>query len=53
MSGDAVEAVVRAWTDAGPAPTLHKAAIRRLHSEWPTLAQAIQALVDQHAEDNA
>lgn len=42
---EAVERVRKAWTDAGPAPTLHKAAQRRLRDEWPTLARAIEALV--------
>ena len=42
---EAVEAVRKAWTDAGPVPKVHEAAQRRLRAEWPTLAAAIEKLV--------
>ena len=43
MNAD-VEAVVRAWTEAGPRPDLHRRAQRRLRKDWPTLAAAIERL---------
>jgi Excalibur calcium-binding domain len=39
----AVQAVLRAWTDAGPQPDVQAAAMRRLRAEWPTLANALEA----------
>lgn len=39
-----VEQVVHAWTVEGPSPTYHRDAISRLRLDWPTLANALDAL---------
>lgn len=40
-----VRAVVQAWTVPGRRPDIHRAAQDKLKREWPTLAEAIEALV--------
>jgi len=40
-----VQAVIDAWTDAGPVPRRHFEEISRLQQRWPTLAFAIRRLV--------
>jgi hypothetical protein len=39
-----LEEVYNAWNDAGPAPSIHRAAKRKLRSEWPALAGALDQL---------
>lgn len=41
----AIEAVVSAWQNAGPVPAYHYAMKSKLFREWPTLAEAVDALV--------
>lgn len=41
-----LQAVIDAWNIPGPMPEYHRAAQRRLHIEWPTLAQALEALAE-------
>ena len=48
MSDSEVYAVILAWLKPGPRPDIHAEAKRRLHKEWPTLAEAVQRLVDTH-----
>ena len=45
-----VEQLVKAWCDAGPVPEYHYAHMDRLRREWPMLARAIEAVVEE-AED--
>lgn len=40
----ALEELYNAWNDAGPAPKHHHRAKRRLRSEWPALAGALDLL---------
>ena len=40
-----VEALRRAITDAGPVPEYHRTIMARHRREWPTLWQAIDALL--------
>lgn len=40
-----VQAVINAWTVEGINPRHHRVAQARLRKEWPTLANAIEALV--------
>jgi len=40
-----VDAVVKAWVDSGHAPDYHYHKMSELHKTWPTLANAIVALV--------
>lgn len=42
---DAVHAVIEAVTNEGPQPTYHRAQLERLRHEWPTLWQALHALI--------
>lgn len=50
MTGtDAVDDVLAAWLDAGPAPSYHRAAQAKLRREWPTLARAIERLAADSA----
>lgn len=42
---EAIEAVKRAWLVEGPAPEFHRRWKNRLRSEWPSLADAVEALV--------
>ncbi|UJQ86846.1 hypothetical protein PQE16_gp56 [Arthrobacter phage Reedo] len=39
-----LEEVYAAWNDAGPVPAIHRRAKRRLRSEWPALAGALDQL---------
>lgn len=39
--------VVEAWTDMGPSPRVHRAAMDHLHRTWPTLYHAIEDLVTE------
>lgn len=41
----AIEAVVAAWQNHGPVPEYHYAMKSKLFREWPTLAEAVDALV--------
>jgi hypothetical protein len=41
---DAVAAVVAAWLDPGVQPGYHRFMQDRLHTEWPVLAKALEAL---------
>lgn len=36
--------VFNAWNDAGPVPSVHHKAKRKLRSEWPALAGALDQL---------
>jgi hypothetical protein len=38
----AVAAVLAAWSEPGPQPGNHAAAMRRLRTQWPTLAKALE-----------
>lgn len=38
-----VQAVLNAWTNAGPQPDKQRAAMAKLRREWPTLADALDA----------
>jgi hypothetical protein len=40
----AIEAVIYAWTIEGQHPPTHNAAKEKLRREWPTLANALDAL---------
>lgn len=42
----ALRGIREAWTNAGPAPAYHAAAMTNLHNQWPTLAEAIEEAVD-------
>jgi hypothetical protein len=44
---EAVDAVVRAWVDPGVRPDVHAHAQAALRREWPVLARAIEALVQE------
>ena len=46
MNKKEVAAVVSAWTNAGPVPAFHLKHQTRLRREWPTLANAIDDLVN-------
>ncbi len=46
-----VEAVIRAWNDAGPAPLYHERAKAKLWQEWPVLARAVDELARTHGLD--
>ncbi|MCJ7726664.1 MAG: hypothetical protein MUP76_09800 [Acidimicrobiia bacterium] len=37
-------AVEYAWNVEGPAPEYHRAAQKKLHRDWPRLAQAVEAM---------
>ena len=39
------EQIIRAWTLEGTAPQYHRRIKRRLQSEWPVLAAAIEAII--------
>ena len=41
------ERIVKAWTDEGRAPLYHREMQLRLMLEWPVLASAIKALVEE------
>lgn len=41
------ERVVAAWTDEGRYPPYHRGAQQFLREHWPTLANAIEALVEE------
>lgn len=41
---EAVDNVVKAWTDAGPYPPEHHRQAQRLRDEWPALANALDEL---------
>ncbi len=43
-----IAAVVEAWTNPGPGKKLHYKAKRKLYQEWPTLALAVERLVDEN-----
>lgn len=40
------DAVIDAWCVEGPAPGFHRQWVRRLAREWPTLADALDALTE-------
>lgn len=44
MIPELVFAVLRAWTDPGPAPLYHREMQHRLRQDWPVLAAALDAL---------
>lgn len=43
-----VQAVLNAWTNAGPQPDQQRAAMAKLRREWPTLADALDAATGTH-----
>jgi hypothetical protein len=43
----AIEQLVNAWENSGSHPPFHDRMKRKLQREWPVLAEAIQALVDE------
>lgn len=45
MSADSVQRVIDAWNDPGGNPQYHNAAKAQLRIAWPTLGQALDALV--------
>jgi hypothetical protein len=46
----AVDSIVRAWKDAGPGRDIHWRELERLRRKWPTLAKAIEELVQEKEE---
>lgn len=46
---DPARRVVRAITDEGRNPTYHRAQLKRLRREWPTLYNALTHLVSEYA----
>jgi len=44
----AVDDVVKAWIVKGINPQVHDEMKRRLYRDWPTLASALDALLDEH-----
>lgn len=45
--GTAVEAVIRAWTNAGPFPCWHFEAVDDVRRSMPVLAEALDRLVSE------
>ncbi|UYL87660.1 hypothetical protein SEA_VRESIDENCE_56 [Arthrobacter phage VResidence] len=46
-----LEEVFNAWNVEGPAPALHRKAKRKLRSEWPALAGALDQLTAVMLDD--
>lgn len=46
----AVDNIVRAWKVPGPRPDIHWREQERLRRKWPTLAKAIEELVQEKEE---
>lgn len=44
MNEKKIEAVIKAWNDAGPAPRIHEAAKEKLKKDWPALYKAVKEL---------
>lgn len=44
---DAILAVARAWADAGPVPSVHRAAQKELRRSFPLLARALDRLTGE------
>jgi hypothetical protein len=44
VSEPEVRRVIAAWTSPGPVPEYHAQWVERLRREWPTLANALDAL---------
>ena len=44
---EAIDAVARAWADAGPVPRVHRAAQKELRRDFPLLAQALDRLTGE------
>lgn len=45
-SADRLEAIMKAWTDAGAVPDYHEHMKNKLRRDWPALAEALDKLAD-------
>lgn len=48
MSRETTERLIRAVLTPGPRPDIHAEQVRRLAQEWPALAHAVAAVIEEN-----